>query len=211
MNCIDYSVIADATSFYEGQGYKRIETPWWVTADIANITKPTGVPESSNYKLSVNGKCLVASGEQSFLYLVNKGFLAAGKYQTVTPCFRNEAYDAYHSKQFLKLELINLLPEGERACASQDAVVKVARQALSFFKRQAGGLASYLKLVPTGVKDPIACSKTEQLDIVFELDGKQVELGSYGARETTFAMWIYGTGVAEPRFSRAIKQFMGAA
>lgn len=208
MNCIDYGLIADATGIYEGLGYKRIEAPWWVTADIANITKPTGVPESNNYKLSVNGKCLVASGEQSFLYLANKGFLPPGKYQTVTPCFRNEAYDAYHSKQFIKLELIELIAEG--AYAPQDAVVKVARHALSFFKRQAGSLATNLRLIPTGVKDPIACAKTEQLDIVFELDGQQVELGSYGARETTFAVWVYGTGIAEPRFSRSVRQFMGA-
>lgn len=209
MNCIDYEQLAYAINLYEGFGYKRIEAPWWVTEDIANITKPTGVSESSNYKLSVNGKCLVASGEQSFLYLANKGFLPAGKYQTVTPCFRNESYDAYHSKQFLKLELINLAEEG--VYVSQDAVVKVARHALSFFKQAAGGLATHLRLVSTGVKDPLACAKTEQLDIVFELDGQQVELGSYGARETTFAVWVYGTGIAEPRFSKAVRQLLGAA
>ena len=48
----------------------------------------------------------MASGEQSFLYLYLKNFLPKGKYQTVTPCFREEVFDETHTKYFMKNELI---------------------------------------------------------------------------------------------------------
>ena len=32
-----------------------------------------------------------------------------------------------------------------------------------------------------------------------------IELGSYGVRECEFVRWIYGTGLAEPRFSTLLK------
>jgi hypothetical protein len=68
--------------FYESFGFKRIESPWTVTKDVSDITKPPGGKD----------KVLVASGEQSFLYLYLKGFLPRGRYQTVTPCFREQEY-----------------------------------------------------------------------------------------------------------------------
>lgn len=207
MNCIDYGALNSAIEHYASLGYRRIEVPWWVTADVANITKPTGVPVSSNYKLSVNGKCLVASGEQAFLYLANKGQLPPGKYQTVTPCFRNEEYDAEHSKQFMKLELINLLPSSD--FVKQDLVQEIVDEALVLFKRLAGSYASKLGFVYTGVNDPLAPYGTDQLDVVMlaplrDGSSKAIELGSYGARRTSFATWIYGTGLAEPRFSKTL-------
>lgn len=208
MNCIDYGAIDAALKHYEALGYQRIEVPWWVTANIANITKPTGVPESSNYQLSVNGKCLVASGEQSFLYLANKGQLPPGKYQTVTPCFRNEEYDIGHSKQFIKLELIDLLPNAQ---ATQGMVERIANDALQLFMSLAGDAVSFCRVVNTNVKDPLAAAMTEQLDVVLTIpqrdgSGLDVELGSYGARHTAFATWIYGTGIAEPRFTKTLKR-----
>lgn len=210
MNCIDYGAIATAVGYYADLGYQRIEVPWWVTADVANITKPTGVPASSNYKLSVNGKCLVASGEQAFLYLANKGQLPPGKYQTVTPCFRNEEYDAEHSKQFMKLELINLLAT-DAGFVKQSAVEEIATEALGLFKSLAGSFATFCHYVHTGVKDPLAAAMTEQLDVVMTVpmpdgSGKDIELGSYGARRTSFATWVYGTGIAEPRFSKTLRR-----
>lgn len=205
LNCINYGAISDAIEHYTALGYQRIEVPWWVTADVANITKPTDVPASSNYKLSVNGKCLVASGEQAFLYLANKGQLPLGKYQTVTPCFRNEEYDAEHSKQFMKLELINLVPIS--SFIKQDDVKALANDALGLFNKLVGGQSKHLlAMVRTGVDDPLAPLQTEQLDITLSCGPKQVELGSYGARRTAFAAWIYGTGIAEPRFSKALQR-----
>lgn len=213
MNHIHYQNLADAVKYYSDYDFRYIEVPWWVTSDIANLTKPTGISENSNYKLSVNGKCLVASGEQAFLYLANKGHLVPGQYQTVTPCFRNEEYDHYHSKQFMKLELIRLFEYKlvDSKVLVQSMVEEMALCAFNFFssfvKAIDPKLANSITRVYTGVDDPIALPDTKQVDVVLNVDGHAIELGSYGARTTSFATWVYGTGLAEPRFSKALKEF----
>jgi hypothetical protein len=45
------------------------------------ITKPK---DRISFQLKHNDKCLVASGEQSFLYLYLKDFLPKGKFQAIT-------------------------------------------------------------------------------------------------------------------------------
>lgn len=203
MNGINYQNLEDASKKYSNRGYNRIEVPWWVTTDIANITKPTGVPESSNYVLSVNKKCLVASGEQSFLYLANKGYIPNGKYHAITPCFRNESYDAYHSKQFMKLELIEL--HDVHTELTQEHITGVVNDALEVLRSIAPfPMSDCIFSMETGTIDPITPSGLKQIDICLQLNGEDVELGSYGIRKTSFAQWIYGTGIAEPRFSKAI-------
>ena len=99
---INYNNLAKSIEFYEIQGYKRIEAPWLVPPCIDNITKPKN---KRHYMLKHNNKCLVASGEQSFMYLYLKENLPLGKFQTITPCFRDERYDLYHEKYFMKNEL----------------------------------------------------------------------------------------------------------
>lgn len=37
---IDYALIDRATRYYTDRGYQRIETPWLVSKDIADLTKP---------------------------------------------------------------------------------------------------------------------------------------------------------------------------
>jgi len=210
MNCISYEYLGKAASFYQKLGYQRIEVPWWATADIVNLTKPAG---AKNYEIQSNDKCLVASGEQAFLYLANKGQLPAGKYQTVTPCFRNESYDSYHSKQFMKLELIELMEYGTTRWTSNNMVREIAERARDVFihliKEHDTSLdESRIKVVSVDNPDPIAIS--DQLDVVFSLNNKQVELGSYGMRQVSFATWVFGTGLAEPRFSKAITEYMNS-
>lgn len=43
----------------------------------------------------------------------------------------------------------------------------------------------------------------EGLDITFN----DIEIGSYGIRQHDNFIWVYGTGLAEPRFSRAIASY----
>lgn len=213
---ISYANLTKASELYEALGYKRIEVPWWATKDIVNITKPTGMSDDNLYGLSLNNKCLIASGEQAFLYLANKGQLPPGKYQTITPCFRNEPYDQYHSKHFMKLELIDLNPAPELLRfdkpelirgLERTAILTLAEQALAVMAEVAGDPKAWLRVVPTGAVDPTAVPGANQLDVVLELvDSRQIELGSYGARRTSFATWFYGTGLAEPRFSRALAE-----
>lgn len=177
---INYERIAKSISFYEERGFTRIESPWTVTEAISNITRP---PDSTNWTISEKNKVLVASGEQSFLYLSLKGFLSPGKYQTVTPCFRNDGFDQFHTKYFIKNELINTQN------TSKTELEKMVECAHAFFKNELN----------------------ETIDIHYLVDGsidlecKGIELGSYGVRECSFLKWIYGTGCAEPRMSQIKK------
>lgn len=72
MDMIDYSRINRSINFYEEFGFKRIESPWTVTKAISGITKPK---DKIDWEIKGKDKVLVASGEQSFLYLYLKNFL----------------------------------------------------------------------------------------------------------------------------------------
>ena len=81
----------------KGVGFERIETPWLVTEAVDGITRPADVQP---YRVESKNKNLIASGEQGFLYLYLKEYLPKGKFQTVTPCFRNDSFDYTHTKYF---------------------------------------------------------------------------------------------------------------
>jgi len=177
---IDYKLISDSIDYYETKGFIRVESPWTVSEYVDNITKPKDI---ISFQLKHNDKCLVASGEQSFLYLYLKDFLPKGQFQTVTPCFRFESFDFSHSKYFIKNELIktDVVTIGE--------LDKMIDMALDFYKQY----------IPN-----VSVIDTESgCDIEFE--GQ--ELGSYGIRECEFLKWIYGTGCAEPRLSKIISLY----
>lgn len=178
---ISYENLHKSTVFYEEKGYKRIESPWTVTEAVINITKPFLVNET--YKIETKKKCLVASGEQSFLYLYLKGFLPPGKFQSVTPCFREEVFDQIHSKYFMKNELIvtDKVDEAE--------LQKVLGHAYNFFSDMFPGKERFLKI------------KTIELNKSYDIEFNGIELGSYGIRECEYLSWIYATGCAEPRLS----------
>lgn len=188
---IDYEMIGDAVNFYSAKGFARVESPWLVTKEIADITAPPGASTYIVQKdTETKQKTFVASGEQSLLYIINKGFLPGdGKVQTVTPCMRNDPFDETHTKYFMKLELMHYSTSDDLSSfANVDRMIDAA---LAYYKCHVP--QSDLKVVE--VSGP---SKT--FDIV--LDG--VEIGSYGHRTCLFCNWIYGTGLAEPRFSRIV-------
>ncbi len=176
---IDYQSIADSIKHYEKSGFTRIEAPWTVTKDISHITKP---PEINNpdFELKHKDKVLVASGEQSFLYLYTKDFLPKGKFMCTTPCFRFENFNELHKKYFIKNELINTLD------VSRDSLENMIDTAMDFFATKLN--VKNLQVESMGIN---------QYDIQY----KGIELGSYGIRECSFLKWIYGTGCAEPRLS----------
>lgn len=175
---INYSIISDSIKFYEDRGFKHIETPWTVTKEISDITNPK---ETTDFFISDKNKVLVASGEQSFLYLYNKGFLPKGMFQTITPCFRNDSFGPFHTKYFIKNELIKTDVVNN---FELNNIIHIAKEFLS----------KYLT--------PITIKRTHHDS--YDLCYKDIELGSYGIRECEFLTWIYGTGVAEPRFSRVV-------
>ena len=173
---IDYKKLIRAIDFYEGYGYKYIEVPWTVSENIANITKPI---EARNFY--VNNKCLVASAEQSFLELSINYNLLPGRYCSMTPAFRDEAvFDRLHAPYFMKLELFQSID------VNFENLAFMIDKAERFFSQY--------------------CNTTKAItEDGFDINTQQgIELGSYGIREYNGFQWIYGTGCAEPRLTRAI-------
>lgn len=172
---IDYGRIDRSISFYEKHGFNRIESPWTVTKSISAITKPAG---KIDWEITGKDKVLVASGEQSFLYLYLKGFLPKGKFQTVTPCFREEPFDKTHTKYFVKNELI------VTDDVSENTLLSVVNLCKDFFESE--------------LKTLISVVKTED---GYDLEYDGIEIGSYGIRSCEYLSWIYATGLAEPRMT----------
>lgn len=193
---IDYLKIAESTSFYEERGYKRIESPWAVSNEVAAITRPEEKDASQDYVIKHNNKTLVASGEQSFLYLALKNFLPPGKYQTVTPCFRNESFDFTHSKYFMKNELI--ITDG---MFTRERILLMAKDAKTFISKYIPEEALTIDKIDDFSYD-INCH------VNYKGKEKIIELGSYGIRSCEFLTWIYGTGIAEPRLTRVQKLYV---
>lgn len=186
---INYGIIDDSVEFYTDHKFQRIEAPWTVTSAISNITKPSW---ASEFTITEKKKVLVASGEQSFLYLYNKGFLPLGQFQTITPCFRDEQFTSLNTKYFIKNELI------KTDVVTSDELLKLIEIAQSFFARWVG------ETTVINTNDSANGDETaESYDIMY----KGIELGSYGIRKCDFLDWIYGTGVAEPRLSRTMQKY----
>lgn len=189
---VNYALIHYSNTFYVENGFQRIESPWTVTHAIANITKP---PESSFWTIAEKNKVLVASGEQGFLYLNEKGFLPKGKFQTTTPCFRDDTFDDTHTKYFIKTELIqtNFVTEAN--------LLKMVEIAEKFFHNVA---FTHRESVISGTLAEIERVSMKDGSIDIMMNG--VEVGSYGIRQHHNFSWIYGTGCAEPRLSKALNR-----
>lgn len=182
---IDYLKIAKSVEFYEKKGYMRLEVPWMISQEIAQLTKP---PQAKDYIIKESEKVLVASAELSFLYLANKGQLPKGMYQATTPCFRNEPVDLLHRKNFIKNELINTKN------ISHKQLKETINDAFLFFSLYID--KKKLKIVKTE-----AYKSDINYDIVVLVNNEELELGSYGIRQCEILKWIYGTGLAEPRLT----------
>jgi hypothetical protein len=184
---IDYSILHNALGTYETSSapFKRIEVPWVVSKEISDLTRPTWVHAHDVVK---NGrvKTFVGSGEQGFLYLWAKEYLTPGQYVTCTPCLRDDAFDETHVKYFMKVELFkndSLRPE-----IDAESMMYIAKR---FFSKYVN---------PKDIEEV----KTDE---GWDLNFHGIEIGSYGVRECMMGTWVYGTGVAEPRFSRLINKF----
>jgi aspartyl-tRNA synthetase len=176
---INYQRLATAQTFYRALGYRNIDTPWLVSPQAIVATLP---PNSR--AVESNFGCFVGSGEQGFIQLMLDGTLEPGRYQTTTPCARDEQeYTELSRKTFMKLELIHYLPEDARA-----AYEKVLNEAIACFFEISN--VDTFEAVPTN----------DGFDIT--LNG--IEIGSYGVRQMDKHVWVYGTGLAEPRFSLAL-------
>lgn len=167
---VDTKVVMEALSYYESLGYELISVPMIVNKRSSDSTKP-----ADRKDLQHLSGVYVASAEQSFIDMILKGDLKAGRYCAITPCYRDEpAIDETHLNIFLKIELIAV------GSCIQEVLLGDAKR---FFSR-------YL----TGVEEVVTEDGSD-----LEVDG--VELGSYGYRVIEGNVISYGTGLAEPRFS----------
>lgn len=185
-NNIDYRKLMQAIDYYTLHGFQYINLPWLVSENISSVTRPDSCQD-----FFINKEVLVASGEQSFLQLIKDQKLAPGRYMGLTPCFRDEkVLDELHCQYFMKVELIDTLNPTEK---SLDQIIELA---INFFQQY------------------LPCEVVQMIDSTYDIvDIKnQIELGSYGIRQTflnenpyqsklTELKWIYATGCAEPRLT----------
>lgn len=177
---IAWKYIAQAVEFYESVGFTYIEVPWIVDPKVVAVTLPEG-----HKPYDTVGGTLVGSAEQSFLALAVAGKLESGAYVAASPCFRDDTPDELHQNTFFKVELIDIRPISEPF--GQYDVRKMARIARNFL-----------------VNLPCAWeSQIVEYEHGFDIELNGIELGSYGYRQHGDWHWVYGTGLAEPRFSIA--------
>lgn len=190
-NNIDYVRLGLALEYYKRLGYTYIDLPWTVPEWVSNLTKP--VDRRNLYLFGQHQSCLVASAEQSFLYKLIKEELPEGKYVGITPCFRDEeVLDSTHGNYFMKIELFSTLN------VSVYALNNLIHDCKRFFE---GFIPTEIELTNTDT-------------YVIKTTFSNIELGSYGINMKNIPMpnftykeisWMYGTGLAEPRFSIALQ------
>lgn len=180
INKINWGLMQEAINYYKIWGYTHIDVPWFVPTEIKNITF-----EGKCFDEIKDGFSLVGSAEQSFLYLDAMGKLEHGKYVACSPCFRKNDDDETHNPQFVKAELYVNYPH-----VTMHDVKTMLKQAKEFFNSRL--LTDSVKVVST--------------DKGFDIELNGIEIGSYGLSEYNGKKWVYGTAIAEPRFSYAYSQ-----
>jgi len=181
---ISYARVSRAIAFYESVGFKYVEVPWRVFPSIADVTMPyDAVPFRCDVG-SERASVLVGSAEQGFISVSNS-LLDKGAYVAASPCFRDGEEDDIHFRDFFKVELFSF------GCGDIQREVTRLRNFAKTFALLEG------------------CDEVDMTltDIGSDLTVNGIEIGSYGHRESQVIghAWAYGTGLAEPRFSQAMK------
>lgn len=225
---IDYKLLSQAITFYESLGYRMLTVLWFLPENEfpkeldgeRSFFLKNGVFENFNV-------FLVGSAEQSIISLFRNGQENGGlseygfvsdhtKYMAVTPCFRDEeVYDDLHHAYFMKLELINIpclsdkffqkFHDQSQKIDNQLVLNNTLKDAWLFFEHVLN-MSPYRFLNGNN----LTCEKSENSNSIIEFDIKLngIEIGSYGQRKLPNSEfngnYIYGTGLALPRFSNAL-------
>lgn len=182
---ISWPRVGRAVEFYTNNGFTPVETPWRVSVEVFRTTSPASAVPLRCRLPPERPEILVGSAEQGLLTLMPT--LSSGRYLSVSPCFRDGERDDLHFADFVKVELCVVAPLN-----TGSSTMETLRVARDFF------LSEHLD------------TEVVTTDIGFDLEGHGVEVGSYGHRTATVdgvhVSWVYGTGLAEPRFSQALQR-----
>jgi len=185
-----FLLLQEALAFWRELGYLFVDLPWVIERRYIEATRPSGAPVG----LETPYGFLVASGEQSFLKLASeKKLLEAPGYIGWTPCFREEPqFTQLHHLGFLKAELY--IP-AESLESGTEALPRLLTRQQELFENLAQMMSFYDAEITTQIVS------SEQTDIL--VNG--VEVGSYGIRAFESLCYLYGTALALPRFTQALK------
>lgn len=182
---IDYILLAKAVDFYLKNSYFQIETPFAIPEFYHYYTKPhndqTFVLKDGIFNHDRHE--LVGSAEQGFIYmLLNNQLDLSKKLFSVTPCFRADNYDKLHQPWFMKLELFHY-------SSNENDLMNMLQLVKHFYEQQT--------TLPVNIK--------QTGNHCYDLEINNIEVGSYGFRKVEDYTFIYGTGLALPRFSMSIQ------
>jgi aspartyl/asparaginyl-tRNA synthetase len=202
-NLIDYTLIGKAVDLYATRGYTYIETPWWVSSAALYSTIPMNIRSFciDTHKPGLRRSAeepegyLVGSAEQGLVQHMLDGALESGKYVAAGPCFRNEPIvDDLHLTSFFKTELLYYIDTSDVIHSSIDRLINQAlldaRQVMEYLASNLGRTV-WIKTVTTAFG--------------YDLTLNGIEVGSYGYRSYHDHHWVYGTGLALPRFTQALE------
>lgn len=171
-------------NFYLDKNYLDFAQPWFASQQATEVTLPPGAVPTVLHGESL----LLGSSEQAFIDRMIEGHMPSGRWQALTPCFRREpTYDTFHHPYFMKLELIHYQPL-DAASALSD-MLEMALKAFQTVSRHSKNRNFQI----------------EQTDMGYDLTLAGHELGSYGVRTYQDHTWVYGTGLAEPRFTTVLR------
>lgn len=182
---IDWSLLAKASQFYLNAGFTQKETPYALPEKYHEYTKPhknrSFILEQDLFQN--NPHELVGSAEQGFIYLLLNNLITENsRLFSVTPCFRFDTYDTLHQPWFMKLELFHY------SCKIEDLInmLNLVKSFLESITEQT------VNIVSTGENS-------------YDLEINHIEVASFGFRTVENLTFIYGTGLALPRFSIALQ------
>lgn len=180
---INWKLIVLTHDYWENQKFEHVNVPWLVNRKYTAITHNNA--DDWNVLWTRKGD-LVGSAEQGFIQSRYDGQLKQGKFIATSPCFRTDSQDITHQTHFMKSEL-HINDE-----VTKEVLHSILHRAEIFFNTIA--TSNTVKVVHK--------PRDDEYDIT--LNG--IEIGSYGIRQFGTYKWIYGTAIAEPRFSIADKQ-----
>lgn len=172
---------------WQSAGAQYIDLPWTASQEAVAATRP---PERApNTDIQTPFGFLVASGEQAFMDM-SSTLREKQIYIGWTPCFRHEpSFDATHHYYFLKAEaFVRCSPS--QASLEVDRVRNIAMM----------GFETLLRLSNTNAQLEFRQTAIDTYDI--ECNG--IEVGSYGIRTYKGETYVFGTALAEPRWSEAL-------